>query len=75
MQLNTILRNVTLFGNSSFVFWTQNVVLYTAHNHTLSFEDNLWNFTNSSFNLTPNSLYSYNGTVVPYSYYYAVGPH
>ena len=74
MQLNTILRNVTLFGNSSFVFWTQNVVLYTAHNHTLSFEDNLWNFSSSAFNLTPNSLYSYNGTIVPYSYYYAVGP-
>lgn len=74
MQLNTILRNVTLFGNSSFVFWTQNVVLYTAHNHTLSFEDNLWNFSSSKFNLTPNSLYSYNGTIVPYSYYYAVGP-
>ena len=74
MQLNTILRNVTLFGNSSFVFWTQNVVLYTAHNHTLSFEDNLWNFSSSAFNLTPNSLYSYDGTIVPYSYYYAVGP-
>ncbi len=74
MQLNTILRNVTLFGNSSFVFWTQNVVLYTAHNHTLSFEDNLWNFSSDKFNLTPNSLYSYNGTIVPYSYYYAVGP-
>ena len=74
MQLNTILRNVTLFGNSSFVFWTQNVVLYTAHNHTLSFEDNLWNFSSSAFNLTPNSLYSYNGTIVPYTYYYAIGP-
>jgi thermopsin len=74
MQLNTILENVTLFGNTSFTFWNQNVLLYTAHNHTLSFEDNIWNFTSTAFDLTSNSFYSDNGTVVAPVYYYAVGP-
>ncbi len=74
MQLNTILRNVTLFGNSSYVFWTQNVVLYTAHNHTLAFEDNLWNFSSPAFNLTTTSLYNYDGHPIAPVYYYAVGP-
>ncbi len=74
MQLNTILENVTLFGNTSFTFWNQNVLLYTAHNHTLSFEDNIWNFTSTAFNLTANSFYSDNGTIVAPVYYYAVGP-
>ena len=74
MQLNTILRNVTLFGNSSFVFWNQNVLLYTAHNHTLSFEDNIWNFSSPAFLITNNSFYSYDGNLVAPVYYYAVGP-
>ena len=30
MQLNAILTNVTLFGNSSYVFWNQNVLFYSA---------------------------------------------
>ena len=74
MQLNTILRNVTLFGNSSFVFWNQNVVLYTAHNHTLTFEDNIWNFTSASFIMNNNTFYSYDGNLIAPYYYYAVGP-
>ncbi len=74
MQLNTILRNVTLFGNTSFVFWNQNVILYTAHNHTLSFEDNIWNFSSPAFLITNNSFYSYDGHIIAPVYYYAVGP-
>ena len=30
MQLNAIMNNVTLFGNSSYTFWTQNVIFYSA---------------------------------------------
>ncbi|MDA8054618.1 MAG: thermopsin family protease [Thermoplasmatales archaeon] len=74
MQLNTILRNVTLFGNSSFVFWNQNVLLYTAHNHTNSFQDNIWNFSSPAFLITSNSFYSYDGNIIAPVYYYAVGP-
>jgi thermopsin len=74
MQLNTIMRNVTVFGNTNFVFWTQNVVLYTAHNHTLQFEDNIWNFSSPTFAFNATSLYNYDGHVVGTTYYYAVGP-
>lgn len=74
LQLNTVLNNVTLFGNSSYVFWTQNVILYTAHNHTLAFEDNIWNFSSTEYLFTNNSLYSYNGYEDAPTFYYAVGP-
>ena len=74
MQLNAVLDNVALFGNANYSFWTQNVLLYSARTHTLSFEDNLWNFSSSQFNLTPNSLYSYDGTPVAPEFYYAIGP-
>lgn len=73
-QLNAVLHNVALFGNSSYAFWTQNVVFYSARNQSLELLDNLWNFSSSSFTLTQNSLYSYNGTPVAPEYYYAVGP-
>ncbi len=74
MQLNAIMHNVTLFGNSSYTFWTQNVLFYSARTHTLLFLDNIWNFSSEATNMTPNALSSYNGTIVPYTYYYTVGP-
>ena len=74
IQLNAVLDNVALFGNSSYAFWTQNVMFYSARTHTLEFLDNLWNFSSPSFTLTQNSLYSYDGTPVAPVYYYDVGP-
>lgn len=74
MQLNAIMNNVTLFGNSSYTFWTQNVIFYSARTHTLQFLDNIWNFSSSATNMTTNALSSYCGTIVPYTYYYTVGP-
>ncbi|MEM4071108.1 MAG: thermopsin [Thermoplasmata archaeon] len=73
-QLNTVLRNVTLFGNNSYVFWNQNVVFYSVRTHTLELIDNIWNFSSNQFLFTPNSLYSYDGIPVPPTYYYAIGP-
>ncbi|MGC8608730.1 MAG: thermopsin family protease [Thermoplasmata archaeon] len=74
IQLNTVLNNVTLFGNSSYVFWNQNVVFYSARTHQLEFIDNVWNFSSPAFNMTPNAIAHGNGTVVPPIYYYAIGP-
>lgn len=74
MQLNAIMSNVTLFGNSSYTFWTQNVIFYSARTHTLQFLDNIWNFSSPATNMTTNALSSYCGTIVPYTYYYTVGP-
>jgi len=73
-QLNTVLNHVTLFGNSSYVFWNQNVIFYSARTQELSFLDNIWNFSSSAFYMSPNSIYSGNGTLVPGVYYYAIGP-
>jgi len=73
-QLNAVLHNVALFGNSSYAFWTQNVVFYSARTQSLELLDNLWNFSSPSFTLTQNSLYNYTGFPVAPVYYYAVGP-
>lgn len=76
VQLNAVLTNVTLFGNSSYQFWTQNFVSYTPSSGELAFGDNLWNFTNASGNFSSNALYSHgpNGTVYAPVLYLAVGP-
>ncbi|MGC8681208.1 MAG: thermopsin family protease [Thermoplasmata archaeon] len=73
-QLNTVLNHVTLFGNSSYVFWNQNVVFYSARTQELTFVDNIWNFSSSAFYMSPNSIYSGYGTLVPGTFYYAIGP-
>lgn len=73
-QLNTVLNHVTLFGNSSYVFWNQNVVFYSARTQELTFLDNIWNFSSSAFYMSPNSITSGYGTLVPGVYYYTIGP-
>lgn len=75
-QLNTILSNVTLFGNASYTFWTQNVIQYSARSHLLQFLDNIWNFSSPAFYLSNNAFYqtSPNGTQVGNTFYYGVGP-
>jgi thermopsin len=74
VQLNTVLNNVTLFGNSSYVFWNQNVIFYSARTHQLEFIDNVWNFSSPSFDMTPNAIAHGDGTEVPPVFYYAIGP-
>lgn len=74
VQLNAVLNNVTLFGNQNFVFWTQNVAFYSPRTQTLTFLDNIWNFSSPTFTMTANSLYSYGGNIVAPIFYYDVGP-
>jgi thermopsin len=76
VQLNTVLTNVQLFTNTSYNFWIQNVPVYSAYTQTLSFEDNIWNFSGVNAPLTANSIYSHGpgGHVVAPEYYYAIGP-
>lgn len=74
IQLNTVVTNVTLFGNSTNTFWTQNVVQYASDSHQLTFIDNIWNFSSLSGVLPPESIRSGNGTVVGSTYYFVVGP-
>ncbi|KAA8922680.1 thermopsin family protease [Thermoplasma sp.] len=73
VQLNAVLHGVDLFGNSSYSFWTQNVVIYSTRTHQLTFIDNIWNFSSQAFNMTPNALHG-DGKLVPGVYYYDIGP-
>jgi hypothetical protein len=43
-------------------YWLQNVIGYSPSTHTLSFEDNIWNFSNLDFELSKNA-FSGSGTV------------
>ncbi len=76
LQLNAVLKNVTLFGNSSYVFWTQNVVYYTPQTHQLEFADAIFNFSNPYYYFpnTLNTFYSYQGTPIPGACYVMWGP-
>lgn len=75
-QLNTVVANVTLLGNSSNSFWTQNVFVYSQRSNLLQFIDNIWNFSSSAFYMSPDvfNATSPNGTLVAPSFYYAIGP-
>jgi hypothetical protein len=72
IQLNTVVSNISIPGSNDSVWWTQNVV--ALNGNTLTFEDNVWNFSSSSGLLNPGSLYSYNGTAVYPEFYYDYGP-
>jgi thermopsin len=76
VQLNTVLTGVTLFGNPVYQFWTQNVVNYTISTHEMSFVDNIWNFSSLSGYMSANTFYTHskNGTNVPPTYYFGLGP-
>ncbi len=76
VQLNAVLQNVTLFGNSSYSFWTQNVIEYSTFSHQLTLLDNVWNFSSATASLSRNAISAHgpNGTVVGTTYYYALGP-
>lgn len=74
-QLNTVMANVTLFGNSSYSMWTQNVITYNGSSNIIGFEDNIWNFTSLSTYLPTDAIYSSTGTVYPYAgVHIALGP-
>ncbi len=76
MQLNTVTTNIDLFGNDSYQFWLQNVPIYAESSQTLSFEDNVWNFSSPSFTFTSNSVYAHGpgGVVAAPVLYFAQGP-
>ncbi|EQD43742.1 Peptidase A5, thermopsin, partial [mine drainage metagenome] len=42
VQLNAVLQNVTLLGNATYSFWTQNVAEYSTYAHQLTLLDNVW---------------------------------
>lgn len=74
IQLNDILNNVTLFGNSNYTFWNQNVLFYSARTQQITFLDNIWNFSSPAFYMSPNVFSSDQGNLIAPYFYYTVGP-
>ena len=77
IQLNTVVANVTFPGSSSDPlgsgnFWTQNVPDWSGN--SVQFLDNVWNFSAPGATMNPGTLYSYDGYLVPYDFYYDYGP-
>lgn len=76
MQLNAVLNNVDLFGESNYSFWTQNVIDYSARSHLMCFVDNIWNFSSPTAKLTTNAI-NYSSAIASGKGFnnYAVGVH
>ena len=76
VQLNSVVTNVTLFGNSTYQFWTQEFVSYTSSSGELAFGDNIWNFSSLGGAISSNVFYAHgpNGSLYAPIYYYAGGP-
>ncbi len=70
VQLNAIMNNVTLFGNSAYTFWTQNVLFYSARTHQLVFLSNIWNFSSPAFYMSPNVFSKAGGNLIAPVFYY-----
>jgi thermopsin len=71
IQLNSVQSNVTLFGQSGYSFWTQDIALYYPATDTLYLDSNVWNWSGGP--LTPNVFYAHGplGIQVDESFYYA----
>ncbi len=75
VQLNAVTNDSTVGTSSNYSFWTQNVLYFNfPYPGTITFLDNVWNFSSPAVALTAGTLYSYNGTPVYPEYYYDFGP-
>ncbi len=74
VQLNTVTNGTTVGDRSVYDFWTQNVLYWNLVPGTVTFLDNVWNFSSPATELTAGTIYSGNGTPVYPEYYYDFGP-
>ena len=74
LQLNAILNNVTIFGQSIYQIWAQNVIFYSVEGDQMQLATDAWNFTGAPFNLFPNDIYqnSPGGFIFTGTYVHAV---
>jgi thermopsin len=74
LQLNAILNNVTLFGQSVYQIWAQNVIFYSVEGDQMQLATDAWNFTGPPFELFPNDIYqnSPGGFIFTGTYVHAV---
>ncbi len=74
-QLNAIATGVTLFGDSSYQMWTQDVYYYMQGTHTLNLADAIVNFTSVDFNFSANTVIAGQGSYDPgFGYFFPYGP-
>ncbi len=73
-QLNTVLNNTTIFSHGGYDYWLQNVITYTDSTNTLSFENNIWNFSSPSGDFPSNSILHGLGRVESGEVYEESGP-
>jgi len=73
-QLNTVLNNTTILGAGGYDYWLQNVIQYNTATNTLSFENNIWNFSSPSGIFPSNSILHGLGRVEESEVYEEGGP-
>jgi thermopsin len=59
LQLNAVLNNVTIFGQSIYQIWAQNVIFYSVEGDQMQLATDAWNFTGPPGVLSANDLYEY----------------
>jgi thermopsin len=57
LQLNSILNNVTFFGQPIYQLWLQNVIFYSVAGDQMQLATDAWNFTGAPFALFQNDIY------------------
>jgi thermopsin len=57
LQLNAILNNVTLFGQSVYQIWAQNVIFYSVEGDQMQLATDAWNFSAYPYALFQNDIY------------------
>jgi thermopsin len=77
LQLNAILNNVTIFGQSVYQIWAQNVIFYSVEGDQMQLATDAWNFTGAPFDLFQNDIYenSPGGFIFTGTYVHAVPSH
>jgi thermopsin len=57
IQENAVLNNMTLFGQSIYQVWAQNVILYSITGDQLQLLTDAWNFTGPYSYFSPSAIY------------------
>ena len=57
VQENAVLNNMTLFGQSIYQVWAQNVILYSVADNELQLLTDAWNFSSPYSYFSPSAIY------------------
>jgi thermopsin len=74
LQLNAILNNVTIYGQSIYQIWAQNVIFYSVEGDQMQLATDAWNFSGAPYELFQNDIYrnSPGGFIFTGTYVHAV---